>query len=121
MLYRIVVAVSGLTGASGVILAAVAAHVAGATNVATAAYFLLFHAAAALALAALPQPRHRLSLPLAAAGVLLLGAVLFSADVALRQLAGFKLLWGTAPAGGSLAIVGWLIVVAAAVATRRPA
>jgi hypothetical protein len=45
---RIVITLAGLMGASGVILAAVGAHVAPGTGLDSAAYILLFHAAAVL-------------------------------------------------------------------------
>jgi hypothetical protein len=45
---RIVITLAGLMGVSGVILAAVGAHVAQGTGLDSAAYILLFHAAAVL-------------------------------------------------------------------------
>ena len=48
MFLAILVVLAGLMGASGVILAAVSAHVAPGTGLDSAAYMLLFHAAAIL-------------------------------------------------------------------------
>lgn len=118
MYRRIILALAGLVGASGVVLAAVAAHVPGAAELATAAEFLLLHAAAAVGLVALAA-RGSGATPLAGAAAMLLGAALFSGDLALRQLAHTKLLWGTAPFGGTIMIVGWVLVIGTAVFDRR--
>ena len=45
---HIVIAFAGLMGVSGIILAAIGAHLASGTGLDSAAYFLLFHAAAIL-------------------------------------------------------------------------
>ena len=112
---RIVVAVAGLFGAAGVALAAVAAHVAGGSTLSTGAEFLILHAASVVALAAWGERSGRLAMPvLACAVAMLAGVALFSGDLALRQLAGTKLLWGTAPFGGTLMIVAWLGIAATA-------
>ncbi len=114
---RALTGVAGLAGASGVALAAVAAHVTGGATLTTAALFLLLHAAATLGIVALVAQGTMSRLPLrVGGGLMLLGVLLFSGDLALRQLAGLKLLWGTAPAGGTIMILGWL---AGAVATLR--
>jgi uncharacterized membrane protein YgdD (TMEM256/DUF423 family) len=116
---RIVAAIGGLLGASGVALAAVAAHVAGASNLATAADMLIVHAAAAIAVVAFGIAA-RLGRPaLVCAGAMLLGVVLFAGDLVMRQFAGIKLLWGTAPFGGTMMIVAWLGVAATAAFWRR--
>jgi uncharacterized membrane protein YgdD (TMEM256/DUF423 family) len=118
---RIILALAGLCGAAGVALAAVAAHVAGGDVLATAAQFLILHAAAAVGLVGIGWRAERTSrLALAAAAALLAGALLFSGDLALRQLAGMKLLFGTAPLGGTVMIVGWILVAAAAVLSSEP-
>lgn len=119
MVRRIVLAFAGLVGAGGVVLAAMAAHVQGATELSTAAQFLLLHAAAAVGLAALAAGGRGGVVAIVAACAMLLGAVLFSGDLALRQLAHTKLLWGTAPFGGTIMIVGWVLVVVTAVVDRR--
>lgn len=111
----VLLGLAGLIGAAGVALAAVAAHLAGGAMLATAADFLLFHAAGGAALTARgPAAGRRGTALLAAASLMIFGAVLFAGDLAMRQLAGTTLLWGTAPVGGTLTILGWLAVAAAA-------
>ncbi|OYX07951.1 MAG: hypothetical protein B7Z15_15525 [Rhizobiales bacterium 32-66-8] len=102
---------AGLFGAAGVAASAVAAHLAGGASLTTAAQFLLFHAAALVALSALSlhMGRGRIAL-LAGTTAIALGTLLFSGDLALRTLMEIKLLWGTAPVGGMLMIAGWLMV-----------
>ena len=76
---RIVITLAGLMGASGVILAAVGAHVAPGTGLDSAAYILLFHAAAVLGGTAILH-QGLLWRPLAAVvlAAWVLGSVLFS-------------------------------------------
>ena len=121
MWLRIAITLAGLMGASGVILAAVGAHLAPSTGLDSAAYILLFHAAAILGLAAvlhqglLWQPGGA-----AALAAWMLGSVLFSGDIALRSLAGHRLFPMAAPSGGILLIGGWgLLAVAALLAGMR--
>ena len=118
---RIVIALAGLMGASGVILAAVGAHVAQGTGLDSAAYILLFHAAAVLGGTAILH-QGLLWRPLAAVvlAAWVLGSVLFSGDIALRALAGYRLFPMAAPSGGFLLIGGWgLLVIAALPVGRR--
>lgn len=116
MAIPILVLLAGLMGAGGVMLAAAGAHAAPGAGLEAAAYMLLFHAAAVLGGAALieksvlPRP-----LALAALAAWILGAVLFSGDIALRAFAGHRLFPLAAPSGGIILIVGWLILAAAAI------
>jgi uncharacterized membrane protein YgdD (TMEM256/DUF423 family) len=111
----LVLALSGLMGAVGVGLAAVGAHLSGGTLVPMAANFLLLHAAAGAGVTArAPRGGRRGVALLIGTSALVLGAVLFSADLVVRQLSGAPLLWGTAPTGGTIAILGWLAIAAAA-------
>jgi uncharacterized membrane protein YgdD (TMEM256/DUF423 family) len=104
---------SGLFGAAGVALSAVAAH-AGGGNVATAASFLLAHAPAMLALGLLARSR-----VMAAGGaVLLVGVLVFSGDLLMRHFVGSRLFPMAAPAGGTAMIIGWLLVAASAFTHR---
>jgi uncharacterized membrane protein YgdD (TMEM256/DUF423 family) len=113
----IFVALAGLMGAGGVILAAAAAHAAPGAGLDSAASMLLFHAAAIVAGAALVQ-QGLLWRPLALIALAgwVLGAVLFSGDVALRALAGHRLFPMAAPSGGMILIAAWLVLTAAAIA-----
>lgn len=118
----LVAAIAALEGAAGVALAAVAAHVEQSPQLATASQFLMVHAGAGLALAALSaglrEPSRFLpGLTLALQG----GVALFSLDLALRALEGSKLFPYAAPIGGSTTIAAWtgLAVWAAARFARR--
>jgi uncharacterized membrane protein YgdD (TMEM256/DUF423 family) len=117
---RVVAAIGGLLGAAGVALAAVAAHVAGAGNLATAANMLILHAAAAIAVAAFGVGAGLGRPALVCAGAMLLGVALFAGDLVMRQFAGIKLLWGTAPFGGTIMIAAWLGFAAMAAFWRTP-
>ncbi len=111
----ILIAIVGLMGASGVMLAAAGAHAAPNAGLESAAYMLLFHAAAILGGAALAR-QGLLWRPLAL-GVLfgwVVGAALFSGDVAMRAFVGHRLFAMAAPTGGVILIAAWLALVAAA-------
>jgi uncharacterized membrane protein YgdD (TMEM256/DUF423 family) len=117
MTITILIAMAGLMGAAGVILAAAGAHVAPGSGLDSAATMLLFHAAAVLGGAALPQQGmlwRPLALIVLAAWVL--GAALFSGDIALRAFAGHRLFAFAAPTGGMILIAAWLGLAGAAVA-----
>lgn len=109
--------IAALMGAAGIMLAAAAAHAVAGAGLDAAASMLLFHAAAALGAAALAQQGllHR-ALGLAVVAAWVLGAVLFSGDIALRAFAGHRLFPLAAPAGGITLIVGWLVLALAVLA-----
>jgi uncharacterized membrane protein YgdD (TMEM256/DUF423 family) len=113
---------AGLMGASGVGLAAAAAHGAPAYGLDSAAYLLLFHATAVLAIASLAsQELLWRPLGLVAMTCFVAGGVLFAGDVSMRAFAGQRLFPMAAPTGGTLLIVGWLVLTAAAVVAIAPA
>lgn len=121
MLPSLVIALAGLMGAGGVILAAAGAHLAPGSGLDTAASMLLFHACAILGVMANLR-RRLLWLPLAAAALAawIVGGALFSSDLAMRALAGHRLFPMAAPSGGTLLIGGWaLLAIAAAFAAIR--
>jgi uncharacterized membrane protein YgdD (TMEM256/DUF423 family) len=116
MALPIVLLLAGLMGAGGVMLAAADAHAAPGAGLAAAAYMLLFHAAALVGGAALLQQGvlwRPLTLAVLAAWII--GATLFSGDVALRAFAGHRLFPMAAPSGGIVLIAAWLGLAAAAV------
>lgn len=117
---RLLLFLAGLLGAAGVAAAAAATHVGGGENLSTAAHFLLFDAVAVTGLCAvgLQIARGRTLLRLAASA-LVLGAILFSGDLALRALMEVKLLGGSAPFGGALMILGWLLAATGALLARK--
>jgi uncharacterized membrane protein YgdD (TMEM256/DUF423 family) len=113
----VLIALAGLMGAAGVILLAAGAHAAPGAGLDSAGQMLLFHAAAVVGLAgALGQGLAFRPLALAAAIGLVVGATLFSADIATRAFAGHRLFPFAAPSGGFILIAGWLAVAGAAVA-----
>ena len=117
---RTLAAFAGLMGASGVALAAMAAHLPDATRLGTASSMLLFHAAATLGAMALSE-RHILQprIGLIAALGFVAGSALFAGDLALRQFAGHSLFPMAAPTGGTVLIASWLVVTVAAAWPRR--
>lgn len=108
------VAAAGLSGAAGVALSAVAAH-APAAHVGTAAQFLLFHAPVFLA-AGLTEPPVWLR---RAVTLILIGVALFVGDLLARDYLGDRLFAMAAPLGGSLTIIGWLLVAVVGVVRLR--
>ena len=117
----ILIAVAGLMGAAGVVLLAAGAHAAPGAGLDGAGQMLLFHAAAVVAAAtALHQGLVFRPLGIAAAIGLVIGASLFSGDIAMRALAGHRLFPMAAPSGGVILIASWLaLTVAAVVAMAR--
>ncbi len=116
MTLMILIAFAGLMGAGGIALAAAGAHMAPGTGLDGAAYMLLFHAAAVVGGAALVQQGvlwRPLALFVLAAWVL--GAVLFSGDIAMRAFAAHRLFPMAAPSGGMILIGAWLALTVAAI------
>jgi uncharacterized membrane protein YgdD (TMEM256/DUF423 family) len=116
MTLPIILLLAGLMGAGGVILAAADAHAAPGAGLAAGAYMLLFHAAALVGGSALYH-QGVLWQPLLLAVLIawIVGATLFSGDVALRAFAGHRLFPMAAPSGGVILIAAWLALAAAAV------
>ncbi len=116
----ILIALAGLMGAAGVMLAAAGAHGKPGVGLDSAGYLLLIHAVAVIAGAA----AIRSGLMLRPLGLIVLcgfvfGASLFAADVAARAYLGGRLFPFAAPSGGIVMIVSWLALVAAALAALR--
>ncbi|MRG55929.1 DUF423 domain-containing protein [Phyllobacterium sp. SYP-B3895] len=107
---RAFVGLGGLFGAAGIAAYAAAAHSASG-HMATIAPILSIHAPAFLALAILAK----MSKAAYFGGlVLVLGLLFFIGDLAARDYTGDRLFAFAAPLGGSLLILGWLIVAATA-------
>jgi uncharacterized membrane protein YgdD (TMEM256/DUF423 family) len=119
MALTILIALAGLMGAAGIVLAAAGVHVAPGAGLEGAAHMLLFHAAAVLAGGALLQ-QGLLAQPLALVvlAAWLLGATLFSGDIALRAFSGHRLFPFAAPSGGFILIAAWIVLAIAAVAAK---
>jgi uncharacterized membrane protein YgdD (TMEM256/DUF423 family) len=112
-------ALSGLMGGAGVVLAAVGAHGKPGAGLDNAAHMLLFHATAVLAAMALIDAG-RLWRPVAIVvlGGWIVGAALFAGDVAMRAFAGIRLFPMAAPTGGTILILSWLALCVAAIGGR---
>jgi uncharacterized membrane protein YgdD (TMEM256/DUF423 family) len=121
LISTILIVMAGLMGAAGVVLAAAGAHVTAGSGLDSAAYMLLFHGVAVLGGAALlEQGQLWRPMALVALAGLVLGASLFSCDIALRVFVGQRLFAMAAPAGGTILIAAWLtLAVAAMVALVR--
>jgi uncharacterized membrane protein YgdD (TMEM256/DUF423 family) len=117
MAITIFIALAGLMGAAGIALAAASAHAAPGAGLDSAATMLLFHAAALVGGAALMQ-QGVLWRPLAfiVLAAWIVGAGLFSGDIAMRAFAGHRLFPFAAPSGGMIMIAAWLALTVAAMA-----
>ena len=111
---------AGLMGASGVVLAALAAHAQPGAGLDSAAQMLLFHALAVVGSSALAESGRlwRAAALVAMAGWLL-GGTLFSGDIAVRAFVGQRLFPMAAPTGGGLLIASWLVFALAAAVRQR--
>ena len=121
MPFRVLALLAGLMGAAGVALAAAASHQAdAAARLGPASSFMLFHAGAVLAVAALTE-RGILGRRMGLIGAfsIVIGVALFSGDLTMRQFTGNALFSMAAPTGGTLLIVAWLIVALAAILPVR--
>ncbi|EUB96746.1 protein of unknown function DUF423 [Rhizobium sp. CF080] len=103
--------VSGLMGAAGVALAAVASHGGGTAFLGYASTMCLAHAPVLLGLYL--GYRHFRTATLAAL-VLSLGTIIFAGDLVSRHYLGDRLFPMAAPVGGTGMMLGWLIVAAGA-------
>ncbi|HET7412370.1 MAG TPA: DUF423 domain-containing protein [Pararhizobium sp.] len=114
---RLLIFVAGVLGAAGVAMAAGAAHSAGAARLlAPAAAMCLVHAPTLLALDA-HRPRPRLfTLASALIGG---GTIIFAGDLAMLALENRTLFQFAAPTGGTLMILGWVLVALAAFTSLR--
>ena len=118
--YRVLVALAGLMGACGIMLAAGAAHLPDATRLAAASSMLLFHACAVLGAVALTERGVlHARIGFAAAFGFVVAAALFAGDLTVRQYTDHSLFPMAAPTGGTLLIVSWLVLALSALWPRR--
>ena len=117
---RILIALAGLMGACGVVLAAGAAHLADASRLGPASSMLLFHATAVLGTVALTERGivHARIGTVAAIGFVI-AASLFAGDLTVRQYADHSLFPMAAPTGGTLLIASWIVLALSAVLPRK--
>ena len=116
---RIHLLLAALMGAAGVALWAASTH-GGEGNLAISAQMLLIHAAAVPGLTACrKQGLVHDRIASLSVSVLILGVILFSADLAVRARLGMRLFPFAAPLGGGLSILGWAMAAVATLAGRR--
>jgi uncharacterized membrane protein YgdD (TMEM256/DUF423 family) len=112
--------IAAIFGCAGLALAAAGAHARPGMGLDSAGYMLLFHAAAVIAAgAAITAGLIQRPLGLAATAILLVGAALFSGDLALRAYAGHRLFPMAAPTGGMVMMAGWLVLALGAFLALR--
>jgi uncharacterized membrane protein YgdD (TMEM256/DUF423 family) len=117
---RILIILAAVMGADGVMLAAASVHQADATRLGSASSMLLFHSSAVLAVVALAERGIiHIGVGITAAWGFVIAAALFAGDLTLRQYAGHNLFPFAAPVGGTLLILSWLVLAAAAAWPRR--
>jgi len=118
--YRVLIALAGLMGACGVVLAAGAAHLADASRLGPASSMLLFHATAVLGTVALAERGilHGRIAMVSAIGFVI-AASLFAGDLTVRQYADHSLFPMAAPTGGTLLIASWIVLALSAVWPRK--
>lgn len=112
----LILLVSGLTGLSGVALAAAASHGGDTHFLGNASTMCLAHAPVLLALYIGHGAFRTATL---AALVLGLGTIVFAGDLVARHYLGERLFPFAAPMGGSLMMFGWLLIAAGAFFGRR--
>lgn len=112
------VTAGGVLGLAGVVVSAASSHVGGGALAQTAGTFLLLHAAAVLALAALVGSVARPAVLAAAAVTLTAGVILFAGDLVLAGLWGWRPFPPAAPIGGGLLLIGWIAVAAGGALSR---
>lgn len=118
--YRILIALAGLMGAAGVVLAAGAAHLVDASRLGPASSMLLFHATAVLGAVALTDRGIlHARIGIVAAFGFVIAALLFAGDLTARQYADHSLFPMAAPTGGTLLIASWIVLALSAVWPRR--
>ena len=105
---RVILGIAALWGLFGVILLAMGSHPPAASVLATGGSFLLFHAAAVLAInnTALLSGWRR-ALPVA---LLLTGSGIFGLETLIHGTTGILAFQMLAPVGGGVAILGWLVL-----------
>jgi len=118
---QIFVVFAGLFGAIGVAFAAIAAHGGATATLGSASQMLLFHAPVLLGVGLLGHTGNGAAgwvLP-TGAGLILLGCALFAGDLTTRQYRGHALFPMAAPSGGTIMILGWVVIAVAGLLLLR--
>jgi uncharacterized membrane protein YgdD (TMEM256/DUF423 family) len=108
--------ISGLMGLSGVALAAAASHGGDTQFLGNASTMCLAHAPVLLALYIGHGSFRTATL---SAVVLGFGTMIFAGDLVARHYLGDRLFPFAAPAGGSLMLLGWLLIASGALVGRK--
>ncbi|KQV38178.1 MULTISPECIES: DUF423 domain-containing protein [unclassified Rhizobium] len=108
--------IAGLMGVAGVASAAAAAHGADPRLLGGASAMCMAHAPALIALSAAWD---HIRLAAASALLLAIGTALFAGDLVLRHFAGHGLFPMSAPTGGTLMMLGWLVLATGAMLPRK--
>ena len=117
---RALIVIASLTGAAGIVLAALGAHGGDLPRLVTASSMLLFHSLAVLGTVPLAERGViHAQIGIVAAWGFVIAAALFATDLTLRQYGAQNLFAFAAPAGGTLLILSWLALALAA-AWPRP-
>lgn len=107
---RIILSIAALWGLGGVIMLAAGSHPPQTGTLAIGGQFLLFHAAAVIAILSTPLiSGWRRALPIA---LMLTGSGLFAFEIIIHAATGV-ILPGLAPVGGGVTLLGWLTLVIA--------
>ena len=117
-LRTLILFVSGLMGMAGVALAAAASHGGDTLFLGSASTMCLAHAPVLLGLY-LAQKHFRTATP--AALILGLGTIVFAGDLVARHYLGNRLFPFAAPFGGTMMMLGWLVMAAGAFLPSRSA
>jgi uncharacterized membrane protein YgdD (TMEM256/DUF423 family) len=118
---RIIFPLASLMMASGIGMAALAAHAGAGAELGTAATLLLANAPMlAVSGIALALRIVRFGIGIVGTSVAFAGTILFATDMAHRGFGHGALFVDAAPIGGSMDILGWVVVAIAGVAAKRP-
>lgn len=118
----ILIALAGVMGAVGIVLSAAGAHGKPGVGLDNAGTLLLLHAVGVMAGIALAR-QGAIARPLAMVPLwgFVVGAALFSADVAARAWLGIRLFPFAAPLGGLIMVASWAVLALAALLALRGA
>lgn len=114
---RVGLILAGILGAGGVVSLALSAHANASSLIETAAHMLLFHAPVILGLGLLAQVRRVPLLPVVLV-LLAAGLTLFCGDLLMRAFLERRLFPMSAPIGGMMVILGWLVLALCALRVR---
>ena len=120
MTLQILIALAGLMGVAGIVLAAAGAHAKPGMGLDSASQMLLFHAPALVAAcAAIAQGLLSRPIALTALIAMICGTAVFTGDLVMRAYFSQRLFPMAAPTGGTILIGAWTLLAIAALAAPR--